>query len=192
MEQQVKDRIIEAGAGLIHRKGFNNTGIQEILDAANVPKGSFYHYFKSKEEFGLRIIDYFDQHFSSVADDILDNGEGTPLERLKRLFTFFIEFFSSNQFSLGCPVGNLAEEMGDLSPAFREKLKTSLDRMAERIGAVIAQARDAGALPESIDPMKVSYFIIAAWHGAHIQMKVTKSAAPLEIHRDMVFSTILK
>jgi len=55
MLANTRKRIIETGAAIIHRKGFNHTGIQEILNAAKVPKGSFYNYFKSKEDFGLQI-----------------------------------------------------------------------------------------------------------------------------------------
>jgi len=54
-----KNRIIQKGAELVYLKGFNNTGIQEVLQAAEVPRGSFYFYFKNKEEFGLCLVDYF-------------------------------------------------------------------------------------------------------------------------------------
>ena len=64
-----KRKILEHGARLVHMKGFNHTGIQEILEVAGVPKGSFYFYFKSKEEFGLELVDYhlarFDQWVTS-------------------------------------------------------------------------------------------------------------------------------
>jgi len=59
MADNTKSRLIEIGAEIIHLKGFNHTGIKEILEAAQVPKGSFYHYFESKEDFGLQVIDYF-------------------------------------------------------------------------------------------------------------------------------------
>ena len=69
MQPNTRDRIIETGAEIIHRKGFNHTGIQEILTAAGVPKGSFYNYFKSKDEFGLEVIDYFSAHFKRIAKE---------------------------------------------------------------------------------------------------------------------------
>jgi TetR/AcrR family transcriptional repressor of nem operon len=57
MKQDAKERVLETGAAIVHRKGFHNTGIQEILKAAEIPKGSFYFYFDSKEDFGLQLVD---------------------------------------------------------------------------------------------------------------------------------------
>ena len=74
MLANTRERIIETGAAIIHCKGFNYTGIQEILNAAKVPKGSFYNYFKSKEDFGLQIIDYFLAHFTRIAQKTLEDA----------------------------------------------------------------------------------------------------------------------
>ena len=123
MKENVKERILEKGAEIIHQKGYNHTGIQEILDAAGVPKGSFYNYFKNKEDFGLQVIDYFVAYFDGLAREILDNHSIPPLERVRKLLEAFIDFFRSKQYTLGCPIGNLAQEMGDLSAPFQKKLK---------------------------------------------------------------------
>lgn len=88
MSTETKERIIARGAELIHRQGFNNTGIKEILDAAEVPKGSFYFYFKNKEDFGLAVIDHYRSMFREMNAGLLTSTEGTPLERL--------EFFSAH------------------------------------------------------------------------------------------------
>jgi TetR/AcrR family transcriptional repressor of nem operon len=126
MRQSTKNRIIEVGAEIMHLKGFNHTGIQEILDAAGVPKGSFYNYFKSKEDFGLQVIDYFVGYFSLFTEGIISERSLSPLEKIRRILEQFISFFESKDYAYGCPVGNLSQEMGDLSPAFREKLKEAL------------------------------------------------------------------
>ncbi|MCA0315662.1 MAG: TetR family transcriptional regulator C-terminal domain-containing protein [Candidatus Melainabacteria bacterium] len=59
---ETRDKLIEAGLQLMLAKGYTNTGIQEIVNQAGVPKGSFYHYFDSKESFALAIIDSFDRN----------------------------------------------------------------------------------------------------------------------------------
>jgi TetR/AcrR family transcriptional repressor of nem operon len=89
MQPNTRNRIIETGAEIIHRKGFNHTGIQEILNAAGVPKGSFYNYFKSKDDFGLQIIDYFSAHFKRIAKETL---EDTTVSPLNRIYGFFLGF----------------------------------------------------------------------------------------------------
>ncbi len=192
MQPNTRDRIIETGAEIIHRKGFNHTGIQEILNAASVPKGSFYNYFKSKDDFGLQIIDYFSVHFKRIAKDTLEDTTVSPLNRIYGFLTAFMEYFESQNYAGGCPIGNLAQEMGDLSPAFRKKLSEAIDMMVDAYSRVLAAAQRDGKLLKNLDIRDTARFIVAGWHGAIIQMKLTQSLAPLKNHRKFIFDYILK
>jgi TetR/AcrR family transcriptional repressor of nem operon len=192
MKENTRNRILEVGAELVHLKGFNHAGIQEILDAAGVPKGSFYHFFKSKEDFGLQVIAYFVSTFSFLTSEILADQALSPLEKIRRILDQFISFFESKDYAYGCPIGNLAQEMGDLSPAFREKLKGAIDSMADMYFELLREARLAGTIPESLDLRDVSYFIVSSWHGALIRMKVEKSSEPLKSHLKFIFDYVLK
>lgn len=192
MRQSTKNRIIEVGAEIMHLKGFNHTGIQEILDAAGVPKGSFYNYFKNKEDFGLQVIDYFVGYFSFFTEGITSERSLSPLEKIRRILEQFASFFESKDYAYGCPVGNLSQEMGDLSPAFREKLKEALDAMAGIYAQLLKEAQARGEIPESIDPTEAAYFIVSSWHGALIRMKVEKSSEPLKSHLKFIFDYVLK
>jgi TetR/AcrR family transcriptional repressor of nem operon len=191
MQASTRDRIIETGAEIIHHKGFNHTGIQEILNAAHVPKGSFYNYFKSKEDFGLQIIDYFTARFKRMARETLEDTRLSPLNRIYRFLTAFMEYFESQDYAGGCPIGNLAQEMGDLSPAFRQKLWEAIDMMIDAYSRVLAAAQKDGKVLKSLDIRKTASFIVAGWHGALIQMKLTRSLAPLKNHRKFIFDHIL-
>jgi TetR/AcrR family transcriptional repressor of nem operon len=192
MLSNTRDRIIETGAAIIHRKGFNHTGIQEILTAAGVPKGSFYNYFKSKNDFGLAAVDYFSDHFRQIAGKTLDNTAISPLNRIYQFLTAFMEHFESLNYSGGCPIGNLAQEMGDLSPEFRAKLKESIEMMIDAYSQVLAAAQQDGKISKSLDTKDTARFIVAGWHGAIIQMKLSKSLTPLKNHRNFIFDHILK
>lgn len=192
MQSNTRDRIIETGAEIIHRKGFNHTGIQEILNAASVPKGSFYNYFKSKDDFGLQIIDYFSAHFKRIAKETLEDTTVSPLNRIYGFLTAFMEYFESQNYAGGCPIGNLAQEMGDLSPAFRKKLSEAIDMMVDAYSRVLARAQRDGKILKSLDIRDTASFIVAGWHGAIIQMKLTQSLAPLKNHRKFIFDHILK
>ena len=192
MQPNTRDRIIETGAEIIHRKGFNHTGIQEILNAASVPKGSFYNYFKSKDDFGLQIIDYFSAHFKRIAKETLEDTTVSPLNRIYGFLTAFMEYFESQNYAGGCPIGNLAQEMGDLSPAFRKKLSEAIDMMVDAYSRVLARAQRDGKILKSLDIRDTASFIVAGWHGAIIQMKLTQSLAPLKNHRKFIFDHILK
>ena len=192
MQANTRDRIIETGAEIIHRKGFNHTGIQEILNAAEVPKGSFYNYFKSKEDFGLQLIDYFSDQFSRIASEHMEDASVSPLNRLYGCLTAFMEFFESQDYAGGCPIGNLAQEMGDLSPVFRKRLKEAVDTMIETYCRVLELAQKDRKVSKSLDIKETASFIVASWHGAIIQMKLAKSLEPLKNHRKFILDYILK
>ncbi|HUL22013.1 MAG TPA: TetR family transcriptional regulator C-terminal domain-containing protein [Thermodesulfobacteriota bacterium] len=192
MEKGVKQRILEKGAEIIHQKGYYHTGIQEVLDAANVPKGSFYNYFNNKEDFGLQVIDCYVGQFDGMAGQILDNQSLPPLERVRKLLDNFIDLFRSKQYTLGCPIGNLGQEMGDLSESFQKKLKWALDAMAGRYIRVLSEAQSRGDLPQGLDVRQTAFFLIASWHGALIRMKIERSPEPLEDHKNFFFNRIFK
>ena len=189
--KDVRSVILEKGARIIHKKGFNHTGIQEILDAAGVPKGSFYHYFRSKEDFGLNLLDYYALYFISRAE-ILKDRKGSPIKRLKDFFGGFLLLFESIGCELGCPIGNLSQEMGDLSPVFRKRLEEIFLMIRSRIEEVLNEALRGGAIPGSLDARETADFIINSWEGAIVRMKVQKNAEALRLFDRMIFDDILK
>ena len=119
---ETKERLLQIGAKYVHLKGYNHTGLQEVLKEANVPKGSFYFYFKSKEEFGLAIIDVFIDFFEKSIGYSLSDKSLSGLERIKAFIITTIGILNDNDFVGGCPIGNLSLEMGDLNENFRIKL----------------------------------------------------------------------
>ena len=192
MISNTREHIIETGAEIIHRKGFNHTGIQEILTAAAVPKGSFYNYFRSKEDFGLQIIDYYSARFEQIASKTLADTSISPLNRIYEFLAAFMEYFESQNYTGGCPIGNLAQEMGDLNPAFRIKLSESIDMMVDTYSQLLSAAQEDGKISKTLDIEDAARFIVASWHGAIIQMKLTKSLEPLKNHRKFIFDHVLK
>jgi len=192
MSEETKKRIIEAGAELIHTKGFNNTGLQDILKAAGVPKGSFYFYFKNKEDFGIEVVNHYAQFFRALISDILNDESRPPLERLQSFFRWFYNYFESHGYRRGCPIGNLGQEMGDLSTAFQLRLQQSIDGLAAALKKVLLEAQRNGDLAHSVDCGEMAYFIISAWQGAMIRMKVMKNGEPLKLFHKYVFTQLLR
>ncbi len=187
-----KQNILQIGAEIIHRKGYNATGLQEILSAANVPKGSFYNHFKSKEDFGLQVIDFFTDFFAQFCKDIFEDSNRSPLGRLELLLDRFMEFFDSKGYTCGCPVGNLAQELGDLSPVFQEKLSKAIDTMVDYYTMILSEAQAAGEIPKDLNAKEAASFIVTSWHGALIRMKVSKGVGPLKNHKKFIFNYVLK
>ena len=124
-----KKTILREGARLIHAKGFNKTGLQEILNAAQIPKGSFYFYFKSKDDFGLELVDYYWKFIEAMGEKYLSDSSIPPMERLSGFMDAYQEMFENMEMRCGCPIGNLMQEMSDLSEPFREKVGDIYARM---------------------------------------------------------------
>lgn len=189
---EAKSRILKAGANIVHHKGFYNTGLSELLEAAQVPKGSFYFYFKNKEDFGLHLIDYFADHIKTRMEKIYKDESIPPIERIRRVFNLQAESFQKDNFKGGCPIGNLSLEMGDRNFKFRKKLNRVFENMKKNMSALLGKAQKQGEISESLDVQDTADFILSSWEGVLMKMKVSKSTYPHEVFDRMVFDLLLR
>ena len=191
-KENTKARIIAEGARIVREKGFNNTGIQEILQAAEVPKGSFYFYFASKEEFGLHLIDHHMALTRKWMAKYLEAAGLAPLASMKAFFDDVIHYFEAQGCQAGCPVGNIAQEMADLSEAFRAKVKEAFIEMRNALARCLEAARLCGEIDPRTDPYETADFILNSWEGALLRMKAQKDVQPLTLFDRMIFGVLLR
>jgi len=187
-----KTRIIAEGARIIHEKGFNNTGIHEVLQAAGVPKGSFYFYFSSKEEFGLSILDHHNSLVREWLAQQLDAPGISPLASLRAFFEGLCRKYETTGCCGGCPIGNLAQEMADLNDAFRAKAEEAFTEMRNAFAGCLETARQCGEIDPKTDPLEMADFMLNSWEGALLRMKARKDVKPLETFCRIVFDGLLK
>lgn len=192
VKTDVKTKILTKGAEIIHKKGFNHAGIQEILQAAGVPKGSFYFYFKNKEEFGLELIEYYAQYFLYKQNEYQTKTEIKIIDRLRGFYNDFNPFFRDNNFEFGCPLGNFAQEMGDQNDRFREKMSEVYHLVIEKFSALIKEAQAKGEISNTLNSAELAKFIFHSWQGALIWMKVEKNTDTLKNFDEMIFEHFLK
>lgn len=185
------ERIVEAATRHLFRKGFHPTGLKDVLAEAGVPKGSFYHWFSSKEELGLAVLRRYVADYDAYLDGILGDAAVPPVERLRRFFADGVGRFRRVGAVDGCLVGNLAQELADQDETFRSALAAALAGWRDRIAAVLAQARDEGDVDPLLDPPEMADFLLNAWEGALLRMKVEASVAPLEAFERVVFDRVL-
>ena len=191
-ERSKKIELLEKGAQIIHHKGFNNTGINEILAAAAVPKGSFYFYFKSKEDFGLQLVDFFMAgNFMTAADFHLAAPGTSYLQKLRDFFDGFLGYFEKMDYTRGCPIGNFTLEMAGLNENFRLKLRDALAKMTGKIALFLEKAKESGELPPGFDSEENAKFILNSWEGTLLRLKVEKTAAPMQLFYQIVFGHLL-
>ncbi len=190
-QSSTQDKIIEAGIGLFLKKGYNGTGLKEILAAANVPKGSFYHFFDSKEAFGKAVLLHYAQAFTPLLKQYLVDGEGSPLFRLDAFFGTMIQRFDKEMDCKGgCLIGNFAQEMADSSPLFRQVVASVMNDWKDHFVACLEEARRAGELTGHLPVEALAEVLLNSWEGALLKMKVVKSVAPLEDFRKVFFELL--
>lgn len=186
-----KKEIIDVGTELISVNGYNATGIDAVLRQAGIPKGSFYYYFRSKEDFGLAIIDQFAIHYDEKLRSFFDDSSVSPLSRMRNYFEHSLGHMTENQFSKGCLIGNLGQELADQNERFRERLDIIFHSWNQHFSSCIAEAQEAGELSGHLDPDAVADFILAGWEGAILRSKVMKSPESIRNFIDTLYLTLL-
>jgi TetR/AcrR family transcriptional regulator, transcriptional repressor for nem operon len=174
-----KDDIVQVGLDIILSKGFSATGVEAILKQANVPKGSFYNFFSSKEEFGLAIIDKYVAETSEQFSVIFNDESLPPLERIKKSFETRIARFEGYDCTKGCLIGNLSLEMSDQYERVRERLDQALQGWAKALSILLLQAQKEKTIPADLDPEMLAENLISSFQGALLRSKVKKSPEPL-------------
>jgi TetR/AcrR family transcriptional repressor of nem operon len=186
-----KTEIIDVGTELISVNGYNATGIDAVLREAGVPKGSFYYYFRSKEDFGLAIIDQFATQYDAKLSSFFDDPAVSPLNRMRNYFEHSLEHMTENQFTKGCLIGNLGQELADQNERFRQKLDVIFHSWKQRFSCCVAEAQESGEIAADLDPDATADFILAGWEGAILRTKVMKSSESIRHFIDILFLTVL-
>lgn len=191
-KKDTRGEIIRIGTDMISLHGYNATGIDAVLKQAEVPKGSFYHYFGSKEEFGLAVIDHFAERYEQRLDTFLNDEEVTPLNRLRNYLDNGLAHLAQNQCTRGCLIGNLGQELADQNERFRVRLEEIFRAWKERFAACLREAQRAEELATDLDPVVLAGFILSGLEGALLRAKVMKSPQPLGDFIETLFVAVLR
>jgi TetR/AcrR family transcriptional repressor of nem operon len=185
----VREEIVGAALKTLHAKGFNGTSVQDITDAAEVPKGSFYNHFKSKEDLAAEVLDRYWEK-AQVSLGLLTDEKVPPLERLKQYFRYLAAIAKRGEFRRGCFIGNMASEMPEHSPLLREKLGVLFAAWTKAIESCVNEAQANGSLRRDLDASATATFLLNAWEGALMRSKVDRNARSFAAFEDIVFTAL--
>jgi TetR/AcrR family transcriptional repressor of nem operon len=175
-----KEQILQTACRLIHRKGFNNTSLDDILRESGVGKGNFYYYFKSKDELGYAVLDRLALWTSQqIGHEIFSRGDD-PVGEIFHFFDVVVAMQREAGCMGGCPLGNLAIEMSDIHAGFRQRIEEILGSWRGYIAGALARARAKGQLAQNVQLDRMADFIFAGVEGAILVTKVRKDLAILE------------
>ena len=181
-----RQRIIDSARELIYARSYSDVGVQQICDNAGVKKGSFYHFFPSKRDLTLAVLDQFQVFFRDTILNRAFAADIPPLERIARFFSSIYEFQKQTKAAtghiLGCPFGNIGCEMSTQDEALRSRVD-AIFRASERpFEQALQAAIDCGDLPPNIDTAATARAMFAYAEGI---MMYAKTRNDPELIRDL-------
>ena len=183
--------LIDVGLELMRRHGYSATGLQEILHAAGVPKGSFYHHFRSKEEFTVAVIERYVALEAEHCQEVLGNTRLAPLKRLRCYFEDLMRTAGLSAAIQGCLLGSLSLEVATKSALLQGRLSSGFTFWQAAVAMVLQEAVEKGDLPKSIGSEALAGFVLNSWEGALLRSQADRSDAPLRDFVRYVFEELL-
>ncbi|SDT62201.1 TetR/AcrR family transcriptional regulator [Pseudomonas prosekii] len=177
--QDMRQHIIDVAKALMTHKGYTAVGLMEVLKAAGVPKGSFYHYFRSKEEFGQALLEeYFQEYIGRV--DVVMAAQGTGAERLLGYLRYWAKTQAFDHPEEKCLVVKLGAEVCDLSEDMRGVLEEGTALIIERITRCVQQGMADGSITSTQDAESLAESLYQLWLGASLLVKVRNTTAAFD------------
>jgi len=179
-EHDTREHILATGERLCMHRGFTGMGLSELLKTAEVPKGSFYHYFRSKEAFGVAMLERHYADYHQRLSEHFAHGDGNYRDRLLAYYQHTLNQFCQQGIISGCLTVKLSAEVCDLS----EVMRTEMNKGASQIIVLLSHALEEGRKEKSLtifgDAHTQAEVLYSLWLGANLQAKISRSATPLE------------
>jgi TetR/AcrR family transcriptional repressor of nem operon len=176
----VRTGILATGQRIMAGKGYSAVGLNEILVAAKVPKGSFYHYFGSKDAFGEALLEHYFEDYLAEFDRILAQPGLTMAQRLMEYWQLWQQSQSFQDCQGKCLAVKLGAEVADLSEAMRLALQRGTEGIVSRLAQAIAAGVSEGSLSIEGDAASVAGSLYQLWLGASVMAKITRTAQPFD------------
>ncbi len=174
-----RDLLIRRGMELLTEQGIAATSIERVLQSTRIPKGSFYHYFANKHDFTLAVMDAYHHYFCRKLTRHLGDASLPPLARLGAFVESACQGMTRYGFQRGCLVGNLGQEVVQLTPALRLRLEQILCDWEALLALCLEEAVAAGELPPSCDCPALAHQFWIGWEGAVLRARLVGSTEPM-------------
>lgn len=182
--------LLETGLSMLLERGYNDLGINALLGAAGVPKGSFYHHFDSKQDFALQVVDlYMEGVHQGLEITLADDGR-PAVTRARAFFEATIQKYSEDGY-LGCMLGGLGQELSGVNEVFGVRIQGCLDDISAQLAACLAQGKARGELPEDAEPEVMARLLVDCWEGAALRSRLQRDPGPLQRMLDFYFGAAL-
>lgn len=178
-KELTREKLLNRGVELITEQGYHGSGLQGILASVGIPKGSFYHYFSSKEQFSAEVIQHYIEPYIGLLEGWLLRSDLLAIEALEGYFAELMQGATQRQFRGGCLLGNLMGEIGDTSETCRLSLLKAVRRYRDKLAEGLARAQTEGCVRTDLTAHEMADLLVNDWQGAMLRMKVEQSVQPL-------------
>lgn len=186
-----KQHLLEAGLKMLLERGYNDLGVQALLEATHTPKGSFYHHFASKEDFALQVVDLYMVEVHQALAAFLSNTDVAPLARVRGFFEAVREKYRADG-HLGCMLGGVGQELSGVSENFAKKIDACFNSIGDQIAVCLVEAQAKGDLPKHADPRRMAKVLVNCWEGAALRSRLQRRADPLDEMLDFYFQAAIQ
>ena len=179
-ELSTKQRILRDAAGLIHLKGFRNTGLSEIMERSRVSKSQLYHYFRDKEDLGHAVLDKFeDVLLGEIFGPVFDSPDPS-LTDLCRFFERILSKLREGDHLRGCPVGNIAAEMAGVDENFHAHVTRIFQKVEDKMTGFLEALQEKGEIKLDARPREMAEHFLVVMEGAHLMTKARQDISIFE------------
>lgn len=184
--------ILDAGSEVIRKNGYHNVGVNQILKACDIPKGSFYNFFESKEDFVNKAVDRYGQFGLERITFFMTDPAKSPIERLKWFYAENIEANKADGLNGGCLVNNLSMELGSGNPKTAQIIDQWFNKWVDKIADCVREGQAQGEIIDTMSAREIAEYLHAGFSGTFPSMKVRRNTEFMDSWNRMTFEFISK
>lgn len=178
-KESTKQHILNIGRELVAEHGFSTLGLSSLLRTAAVPKGSFYHYFQSKEDFGCELLSQYFENYFDMMDGVLACSAETAYDRLMQYWHMWHDSQASLDCNQRCLITKLGAEVSDLSERMRTILAEGVQAIIARLQSIVVEGFDDGSIQRADDAEQMTAALYQMWIGATLISRINHDLKPL-------------
>lgn len=185
-----KEEILKVGYEVFRTNGYHNVGINQILKESGIPKGSFYNYFESKEDFAQQVIQQYGENNKLWMEDFFENCDLSPIECLKSFYTFMMNLNENDKYNGGCLVNNMSVEVGHRNEVIGTEANLHFMGWLNVLAMEITKGQNMGEITRNFSALELAEYIHAGFYGVLARTKVAKNRVYMDIWFEMTFKFI--
>ena len=185
-----REDILTTGYHVLRKNGYHNVGINQVLKEAGIPKGSFYNFFESKEDFANQVVSHYAKENHQWMQQYFLDTELSPLEALKSFYRLLIDYNEKDGYASGCLLNVLSNEIGRQNDELAESVNQYFIGWLNILDRVISKGQEMGEITKRFSSLELAEYLHSGFNGTFSRMKVTRNRVYMDTWFDISFEFI--